>query len=300
MPEGPEIRRAADRLRAVLVGHPTREVVFQRPDLADHGAQLTGRTVLAVETRGKAMLTRFDDGWVIYSHNQLFGRWDVRGPRAKAPVTRRQERLRIVTPRGVARLYSASDIAVLQAEALAEHPFLARLGPDVFDPGLTREGIAARVMAPAFRRRRLEALLLDQAFLAGLGNYLRSEVLFLAGLAPERRPQELREPECLALGQAVLWACRQAYETAGLTVPTALAAELKAQGLPRWRYRHLVFNRPGQPCRLCGEVVLRKRVGGRRLDHCPSCQPAGPADQVPPLDRLLRPDDGEGEGPVCP
>jgi endonuclease-8 len=286
MPEGPEIRRAADRLNKILAGQTTHEVVFSLPALVDWGPELSGRAITAVETRGKAMLTRFEHGWSIYSHNQLFGRWDVKGPRGKAPVTNRQERLRIVTPKGTARLYSASDIAVLAPGEADTHPFLARLGPDVFSAALTPALIAARLDEKPFRRRRLEALLLDQGFLAGLGNYLRSEVLFLAGLGPERRPMELTEAERQCLGAAVLWAVWQSYATGGLTVPSARAAEMKARGVPRWRYRHFVFNQPGKPCALCGQVIVRKRVGGRRLDTCPECQPAGGGGVEPPWVRL--------------
>lgn len=286
MPEGPEIRRAADRLRTVLVGHPTSEVVLAIPALEAHGPRLTGRTVVAVEARGKALLTTFDDGWSIYSHNQLYGRWDVRGPRAKAPTTARQERLRLVTARGTARLYSATDVAVLAPGEAADHPFLAKLGPDVFAPATTATAIAARLGEPRFARRRLEGLLLDQGFLAGLGNYLRSEVLFLAGLCPTRRPVDMAAEEREALGAAVVWACWQAYETGGLTVPRARAEALKAAGWPRWRYRHFVFNQPGRACALCGDAITRKRVAGRRLDACPTCQPAKPDGSPPPLARL--------------
>jgi endonuclease-8 len=286
MPEGPEIRRAADRLRAVLVGHPTTEVAFMLPALEGHSARLTGRTVVAVEARGKALLTTFDDGWSLYSHNQLYGRWDVRGPRAKAPKTTRQERVRLVTARGTARLYSATDVAVLAPGEAADHPFLARLGPDVFAPATTPAAIAARLLEPGFRRRRLEGLLLDQGFLAGLGNYMRSEVLFLAGLAPERRPVDLTDAEREHLGAAIHWVSWQAYETGGLTVPRSRADALKAAGWPRWRYRHFVFNQPGRPCPLCTTPIARKRVGGRRLDACPSCQPAGATDASTPLARL--------------
>ena len=286
MPEGLEIRRAADRLNKILAGQTTHEVVFSLPALADWGPELSGRVVTAVETRGKAMLTRFEHGWSIYSHNQLFGRWDVKGPRGKAPVTNRQERLRIVTPKGTARLYSASDIAVLAPGEADTHPFLARLGPDVFSAALTPALIAARLDEKPFRRRRLEALLLDQGFLAGLGNYLRSEVLFLAGLAPERRPMDLSPTECEWLGAAILWTVQQSYATGGLTVPQARATELKARKVPRWRYRHFVFNQPGQTCALCEQVIVRKRVGGRRLDTCPGCQPAGGGTGEPPVVRL--------------
>ena len=92
MPEGPEIRRAADEVAAWLEGHLIERVVFPLPRLRHHGRKLSGRTVTAVETRGKAMLTHFDNGYSIYSHNQLYGVWQVVKGK-KLPETNRSLRL---------------------------------------------------------------------------------------------------------------------------------------------------------------------------------------------------------------
>ncbi len=75
MPEGPEIRRAADEVAKVLVNHDIVEVQFGLARLSRFAKNLTGAAVTAVDTRGKAMLTRFDNGLTLYSHNQLYGRW---------------------------------------------------------------------------------------------------------------------------------------------------------------------------------------------------------------------------------
>ena len=129
VPEGPEIRRAADRVGAVLVGRTAREVFFAFPRLRTVAETLVGCTVTRVETAGKAMLTWFDDEHAVYSHNQLYGRWMVR-KRPGTPRSNRSLRFYVRTDEGGAFLYSASDIEVLDPSALAEHPFLARLGPD--------------------------------------------------------------------------------------------------------------------------------------------------------------------------
>ena len=89
MPEGPEIRLAADRIAAVLIDQPIVEVSFGLRALRRFERRLKGQTVTAVDTRGKAMLTRFDNGLTLYSHNQLYGRWyTMRRP--KLPATKRQ------------------------------------------------------------------------------------------------------------------------------------------------------------------------------------------------------------------
>src|SRR5210317_2292932 len=115
MPEGPEIRRAADKVAAVLVGKETESVTFGLPRLQRFEERFRGHTVTAVDTRGKAMLTRFDNGLTIYSHNQLYGRWyTVRAPHM--PKTNRQLRIELCTRTHKALLYSASDIDVLDED----------------------------------------------------------------------------------------------------------------------------------------------------------------------------------------
>ena len=193
MPEGPEIRRAADRIADVLVGRQIERVSFAFAELQPFEKQLRGSVVDAVDTRGKAMLTRFDNDLTLYSHNQLYGRWFT-VKRGDLPETRRSLRVALHTNAHSALLYSASDIDVLTAGQLQSHPFLARLGPDVLDEGLLAETIVQRLGQQRFMRRSLAALYLDQSFLAGLGNYLRSEILFGAGLHPKLRPVGIRVP----------------------------------------------------------------------------------------------------------
>ena len=71
MPEGPEIRRAADKIEAVLKDKTVERIQFGLPPLKKFSKPLTGTKVLELETRGKALLTHFDSGHTIYSHNQL-------------------------------------------------------------------------------------------------------------------------------------------------------------------------------------------------------------------------------------
>ena len=77
MPEGPEIRLAADRIEEVLAGRVVESISFGLPRLRRYARVLRGQRVLALETRGKALLTHFDNDWTIYSHNQLYGEWRV-------------------------------------------------------------------------------------------------------------------------------------------------------------------------------------------------------------------------------
>jgi endonuclease-8 len=271
MPEGPEIQLAADAVAAAIVGRPTTAVSFAFDSLKIYEANLTGVVVTAVQARGKAMLTRFANGYNIYSHNQLYGQWIVRDA-YDFPDTNRQLRLAIHNAQKSALLYSASEIAVLQDGELDSHPFLSRLGPDLLDESVTVPQVAERFVADRFRRRRLTALLLDQGFLAGLGNYLRSELLFVARVHPSLRPMDCTNGQIEALAEAAVSLTRQSYQTRGITNNLALAKKLQAEGHNYRDYRFWVFDRDGRSCYNCGTVIVKDSVGGRRLYYCPTCQ----------------------------
>lgn len=273
MPEGPEIRLAADKIARVLVDNTIEAVGFGLPQLKRFEKELSGNIVRSVDTRGKAMLTRFDNGLTIYSHNQLYGRWyTVRRPRM--PRTNRQLRIELCTESHKALLYSASDIDVLDDDELLTHPFLSRVGPDILERTLTQQQIVERLCDPAFRKRALGSLYLDQRFLAGNGNYLRSEILWAAGLEPSRKPAGLAAGELETLAKETLRIARRSYRTRGVTVAPALAKRLKADGLTYQGYRFYAFGREGLPCHRCDTLVERRTMGSRNLFVCPTCQPS--------------------------
>ena len=272
MPEGPEIRRAADRVARVLVGQVVQESRVHLPALERRGRRLAGLTVTAVDTRGKAMLTRFDNGLTLYSHNQLYGRWYV-VKRPGMPVTGRQLRVELHTDTYSALLYSASDIDILTEAKLARHPFLSRIGPDVMDRELTATQSLRRLSSHEFARRRTGSLYLDQSFLAGIGNYLRSEILFVSQVHPARRPADLDARELQRLARETLRTARRSYRTGGITVGPSLERRLCADGWSFEERRFHVFGREGEPCHGCGSAIERLTVSGRNLFLCTQCQP---------------------------
>ncbi len=270
MPEGPEIRRAADRLAKAVVGRPLAAAWFHFADLKQHEANLVGRRIESIEPHGKALLTRFEGGLTLYSHNQLYGIWRVVAAGAR-PATTRSLRVALDTARKSILLYSASNVSMWSSSEIHRHPFLQKLGPDVLDPALDASSVAARLLDARFCRRRLAALLLDQGFLAGMGNYLRSEVLFVAGLDPDLRPTDLSPTQCHALAKALLEVPRASYRTRGIRPARGMRADHLDESPEGFRF--MVFGRAAEPCLRCGEPVQRRELAGRRLYLCPICQP---------------------------
>ncbi|EDX87460.1 Formamidopyrimidine-DNA glycosylase H2TH domain family [Synechococcus sp. PCC 7335] len=273
MPEGPEIRIAADKIQRAIRPYPTTEVFFAFDHLKPFEADLSGCRVTEVETRGKAMLTHFDNGLSVYTHNQLYGKWMVRKAH-DFPETNRQLRFAIHNEKKSALLYSASDIQILSSQSEIEnHPFLSKLGPDVLSKQLKPEVLQALLSAKKHCCRRLSTLYLDQHFLAGIGNYLRSEILFVAQLHPQMRPIDCTDEQLFTLANASISIAYQSYRYKGVTNDLDLANRLKAKGLSYREYRYRVFGRVNQPCYACATPIIKEMVSNRRIYYCPTCQP---------------------------
>ncbi|MCA9780044.1 MAG: endonuclease VIII, partial [Candidatus Eremiobacteraeota bacterium] len=208
---------------------------------------------------------------VLYTHNQLYGRWLTRR-KPEQPKSNRTLRLAFYTEKGAAFLYSATDLEVLMPAELATHPYVGSLGPDILDPALTPAKVKKRLQQKRFRNRQLASLYLDQSFLAGPGNYLRSEILFCAGLPPRAKPSQLSDEQLRKLATETLKLSRRSYQTKGYTTDPALAEKLKKAGERRRSRRHYVFGRAGAPCRFCQSQVEKVAISSRSVFFCPNCQ----------------------------
>ncbi len=129
----------------------------------------------------------------------------------------------------------------------------------MLDARLTPEEVKARLLSPRFRNRQFSGLLLDQSFLAGLGNYLRVEILWQVGLTGQHKAKDLNEAQLNALSHALLDIPRLSYTTRGQ------ADENKHHGA---LFRFKLFHRDGEACE-SGAAALLKR------QHCPHARFTG-------------------------
>ena len=272
MPEGPEIKRLALRLDKVLAGRRLDALRFSYRDFNRFDEDLGSQEILKVDSRGKALLLYFESGLTLYTHNQLYGKWLI-VRKGKVPKTNRTQRLVISTERHSAFLYSASSIEILDPVQAQSHSYLSKLGPDALDDETTWEQIYEQLSSKRFVGRALGSLLLDQSFVAGIGNYLRSEILYYCGLNPADKPKSVSGDRLKVLAKKILEVTRQAFLTAGVTNDPKRVSELKEKGLSRSKYRFAVFSRAGFPCYICGDRVKRIESNGRRLYLCRECQP---------------------------
>lgn len=140
----------------------------------------------------------------------------------------------------------------------------AGLGPDALSvpSGVFLERLAGR-------KTRIKALLLDQRFLAGLGNIYADESLFRAGIHPLAAAGRLSRPRALRLHAAIQEVLAEAVAAGGSSV----SDYVDAGGQPGWfQIRHRVYRRTGEPCLVCGAPVRRILVAQRGTHFCPRCQ----------------------------
>ncbi|MDZ7755929.1 endonuclease VIII [Rhodohalobacter sp.] len=270
MPEGPEVHREADKIRNAIGDQSPIYLYFYHDHLKPFESDLAGKQVENVEAYGKGLVISFEDDYHIYSHNQLYGKWYIK-PAGDYPKTNRELRLEIRTDRKSALLYSASDIDVMDEVSLHEHPYLSKLGPDLLK-GVQPETIAERTVDDQFRRKSFASLLLNQGFLSGVGNYLRTEILYDARIHPKKRPMDLSDEAIETFSKSALTITGRSYETGGLTTPDDLAMKLKSEGKKRRDYRHFLFGRENKPCHICGNIIQKTKMSGRRIYICESCQ----------------------------
>ena len=232
MPEGPEIHRAANNIRNAIEGQIITHVECPYATIRGQEHRFLGKEVIRVKARSKAMLIHIGDD-VLYSHNQLYGRWTVRKVSSKERKTNRSLRIKLQTETHIACLWSATDIELLEPWEIEQHPYIARLGPDVADEDVELSAVLEQVKNKKFGGRQLCHLLLDQSFLAGVGNYLRSEILFHAGLNPTRKLNSLTSEEQLQFAESAISTTRLAYVQRGVTVDKDLYDLLREQGMSR-------------------------------------------------------------------
>jgi formamidopyrimidine-DNA glycosylase len=270
VPELPEVETIAASLRPKIVGLRIAEVRLLLPKLVRGDAadllKLRGKRIESVRRRGKMLLVSCEGGVHLLFHLKMTGQfhWTPR----RAPVDT-HTRLCIAF-RGHGRELRFRDVRkfavlrVLVTDRPLESAALRGLGPEPLETGPVEFGRLLRR-----RTGRLKSLLLNQAFLAGIGNIYADEILFDAGLHPLRPAGSLSALEVRRLGASV----RRILERAVAAGGSSICDYKDADGMEgSFQNSHRVYGRKGEPCVRCGEPVRRRVIGGRSSFHCPRCQ----------------------------
>jgi len=273
VPELPEVEVIRRGLRPLVRGKvfaaprifTPKTVAYPEPEL--FARRLTGRRVEELGRQGKFLLFFLDRGELVF-HLRMTGRLVYLPEKAPLP---HDGTLRLFLPFAdgsglfFGDLRKFGRVWLFQQKEERVHAGLHRLGPDIYEQVDEDQFLA---LLRRRERSRLKPLLLDQHFVAGLGNIYVDESLFRCGLHPRKRVAELSEEERRKLYRAIRETLEEGIRWGG----TSTRDYRDARGdRGRFQERLQVYGRQGRPCR-CGCTIRRIRVAGRGTYYCPGCQ----------------------------
>ena len=278
MPELPEVETMRRDLDKEVVGKRIKSVdatglrtIRRHKTKKNFITKLEGRKITGIERKGKYLLVKLDDGNLLVVHLGMSGQL-LRAKSAKEAVIKHTHvvltftqggQLRYVDPRTFGELF------VTQPDDLAaEVPELAHLGFDPLEDVMswTRFGDMLHE-----KKTKLKTLLMDQRFLAGIGNIYADEILFAAGLRYDRDSQSLTAQEVRRLYRAMVETLQDAIKHRGSSLADEQYRDLFGE-VGDFQSQHKVYDREGEPCRRCRNPISRIKNGGRSTFLCEQCQ----------------------------
>jgi formamidopyrimidine-DNA glycosylase len=271
MPELPEVETIRRQLEPEITGARIADVAvfderWTRPvsprEVED---LLRGRTIDAVERRGKYLLLRLEGGRTLAMHLRMTGNLLLVDETTDPPYLRAQLQLE-----GGRRLLFTDarrfGHAVVLDDAELDEYFAARLGIEPLSDSLTAEELCRRA---AGRRAPLKSFLLNQLGVAGIGNIYADEALHRAELHPLSPAGSMKPEDCERLRVGIVEALEAGLRSGGASIDDYRDSRGE-QGAMQDEF--LVHTREGKPCPRCGAEIRRIVVGGRSTYFCPSCQ----------------------------
>ena len=278
MPELPEVETIRRDLEKEVVGKRVKTVevkgkrsVRRHKTSTEFRGRLEGKKVAGVRRAGKYLLVDLEGGDVLVVHLGMSGQLlraksakEVMGKHTHVVVTFTQGgQLRFVDPRTFGELFVTSA-----DELTKEVPELEHLG---FDPLEDVMSWARFGMMLADRHSLLKALLMDQKFVAGIGNIYSDEILFAAGLRYDRPSDSLSAQEVRRLYRSMVETLTEAVKLRGSSLADEQYRDLYGE-TGDYQGQHQVYDREGQPCRRCRNAVVKVKVNGRSAFLCEHCQ----------------------------
>jgi formamidopyrimidine-DNA glycosylase len=270
MPELPEVETVVRGLREPLIGRAVTSMWYdcdrtvKVPDPAQFADRIAGQTFRSITRRAKYIVCELDYDLLVV-HLKMTGRLYV-VPEAEVTPADRWLHFRLGLDNGQQLRFS--DARKFGFVALTERLDLVTpaLGPeplsDEFTPAVLRERLGKH-------KKAIKALLLDQAFLAGVGNIYADEALFLAKIHPLRPAASLSADESERLHAAIRVVLNAGIEREGASVNWYR----KADGTTGKAQNYLnVYDRANEPCVVCGQPISKIRVAQRGTHYCPACQ----------------------------
>lgn len=265
MPELPEVENVVTSIKPYLMGKKIIGAdVFYPPVLKEEDeAIIMGERIGAITRRGKYILFHMSRGYLIL-HLRMTGQLFYRESKEE-----RDKHTHVILHLDDGHYLAYRDVRKFGGFTFIEKDdlegyFKNRLGVEPLSLGL--DDFKKMVKG---KKGPLKRTLLDQKWIAGIGNIYGDEILFDAGIHPLREGTDLNDEEMERLYQSMQKILLRAIERGGSSVKDYVDGEGKEGA---YQKEHKVYGRKGAPCVVCGEPLVKIKVGGRTSVYCPCCQ----------------------------
>jgi formamidopyrimidine-DNA glycosylase len=272
MPELPEVETVCRDLSSCgVLGKRIESIsilwdkTIREPSTQEFSQQLCGRCITTINRRGKYIHMLIDNGTSLLVHLRMTGGFSIRNTQSRMDTHDR-----VVFHLGECDLVY-HDTRKFGRMILTNSPqqILGKLGPEPLDPEFTAEVLHARL---SNHRKMIKPLLLDQTFIAGLGNIYVDESLFLANIHPCRIANQISLQEAEKLHHSIQSALTSGINHRGTSLGAG-EGNFTSNGYAGGNSLQLqVFRRTGLPCPVCTTSIERIVVGQRSTHYCPVCQ----------------------------
>lgn len=273
MPELPEVETVKRSLQKLAVGQTIVDLeVFLPKIVRPHPpeffrAAVTDLKIENFRRRGKYLLVDLSEEMVLLIHLRMTGRLVYLKKNDPLPkYTHLLFYLDSGSRLAFADMRQFGHVTLLSRTEAAHLPALTKLGPEPLE-----EQFSVDYMKEKFSKRRtkVKGLLLDQTFVAGLGNIYADEALHRAKIHPERAVGDLTVEEITALYHSIVAVLQQGIDNRGTSFSDYVDGEGNKGSN---QYQLTAYQREGKQCHYCGNIIQRKKVVGRSSYYCPHCQ----------------------------
>ncbi|WP_216827736.1 DNA-formamidopyrimidine glycosylase [Alkalihalobacterium elongatum] len=266
MPELPEMENYKNLLNQKINGKIISNVTVTREKTINTNVELFRQSVInkrvtKVSRRAKHLIFELDSGMNLLLHLMLGG-WMYYGDEHDQPDRTKQVTLSFGTNQLFFIGLRLGYLHLLNEQQLQEE--FKELGPEPLDPIFTYESFLDLVQK---RKGMLKTTLVNQSFIAGIGNCYSDEICFQAQLNPKNKFNDLSEQQIKALYDAMMTIFHSGIQQGGY-MDSPFTKEDQLTG----KYQTLVYDREGQPCPRCNGTIILEQVSSRKTFFCPKCQ----------------------------
>ena len=286
MPELPEVETVVRGLNRLILKKKIAQVKHDWPKSfpnleKDVNDFMIGAEILKVQRRGKAIIIKLNNGWVLVTHLRMTGQMVYRGEEnwgAGHPnddflndLPNKSTRVEIDFEDQTKLFFNDQRkfgyMKLLPEPEIEELPFFVKLGPEPLEDNFTVEIFKERLLKK--KNSLVKPTILDQSVIAGVGNIYADEALWRAKIHPETRIKDFSNVDFENLHESIRFVMNKSIEKGGSTDRNYVNADGSRGNYLEYA---AVYHKNGQPCKRCGTEISKIRVGGRGTHFCENCQ----------------------------